>query len=122
MINTMKKTLIQMLLLVLPITAAIAAGSASATNVFVIDVRTEAEWNAGHLESAILIPHDRMETGITKVVVDKKARIYLYCRSGRRTAIAADVLKRSGYLNLTNLGTMENASKILGRKIVQEPR
>ena len=119
MINTMKKTLIQMLLLLLPITAAIAAGSASATNVFVIDVRTEAEWNAGHLESAILIPHDRIGADIAKVVVDKKSRIYLYCRSGRRTAIAADVLKRSGYQNLTNLGTMDNAARVLNMRIVK---
>ena len=119
MIKTIKRVLAQVFMLALPITSAIAGGSSSATNAFVIDVRTEAEWNAGHLESAILIPHDRIETGIAKVVVDKKSRIYLYCRSGRRTAIAADVLKRSGYPNLTNLGTMENAARVLNMRIVK---
>jgi phage shock protein E len=119
MINATKKNLVQLLLLVLPITSAIAGDSASSANTFIIDVRTEAEWNAGHLEGGILIPHDRIETGITQVVVDKKATIYLYCRSGRRTALAVGVLKKSGYQNVTNLETMENASKVLGKLIVK---
>jgi phage shock protein E len=119
MIHTMKRVLVQVFLLALMFTSAVAGGGASLTDVFVIDVRTEAEWNAGHLESAILIPHDRIETGIAKKVVNKNARIYLYCRSGRRTAISADVLKRSGYLNIINLGTMENASKTLGKQIIK---
>ncbi|NVN90620.1 MAG: rhodanese-like domain-containing protein [Desulfuromonadales bacterium] len=119
MFNATKKILIQLLLLVLPITSAIAANSVSSADTFIIDVRTEAEWNAGHLEGAILIPHDRIETGISKVVVDKKAAIYLYCRTGRRTALAVGFLKKSGYQNLSNLETLENASRVLGRRIVQ---
>lgn len=114
-----KKMILQLLLLVLPITAAFAGDTASPPNTYVIDVRTEAEWNAGHVEGAILIPHDRMEHDITKLVADKKATIYLYCRTGRRTAIAEGVLQRSGYLNLNNLRTLENASRMLNRRIVR---
>ena len=88
-------------------------------NAVIIDVRTEAEWKEGHLEGAVLIPHERIVEGITAVAPDKKGKIYLYCRSGRRTGIAFDALKQTGYENLVNLGTMQNASKILKRPIVK---
>ena len=85
----------------------------------VIDVRTEAEWNEGHLEGAILIPHDRIEAGIKSAVGDRKTKIYLYCRSGRRTGIAFDVLQNAGYRDIINLGTVENAANVLNRPIVK---
>jgi phage shock protein E len=85
----------------------------------VIDVRTEAEWKEGHIEGAILIPYDRIEEGIKSAAPDKGARIYLYCRSGRRTGIAFDVLKKAGYEDLINLGTVENAAKTLNRSVVK---
>jgi phage shock protein E len=91
-----------------------------APKAMIIDVRTEQEWkNDGHLQGAILIPHDRIEKEISAVVPDKKGRIYLYCRSGRRTALAFDVLKKAGYEDLVNLQTLENASKELNLPIVK---
>ena len=92
---------------------------AAVPQTLVLDVRTEQEWRAGHLEGAILIPHDRIGQGIAAVAPDKKGRIYLYCRTGRRTALAFDVLKKAGYEDLVNLGTMENASKELNMPIVK---
>lgn len=86
---------------------------------FVIDVRTEAEWKEGHLEGAILIPHDKIGDGIKAVVPDKSSKIYLYCRSGRRTGIAEEALKKAGYTDLVNLGTLENAAKELQKPIVK---
>jgi phage shock protein E len=85
----------------------------------VIDVRTEAEWNAGHLEGAVLIPHDRITQGITAAVPDKKTPIYLYCRSGRRTGLALDALKKAGYENVISLDTLEKASRELQRQVVR---
>jgi phage shock protein E len=85
----------------------------------VIDVRTEQEWKEGHLEGAVLIPHDRIEQGISGVAPDRKGRIYLYCRSGRRTGLAYDALKQIGYEDLVNLGTMENASRELNLPVVK---
>jgi phage shock protein E len=85
----------------------------------VVDVRTEEEWRAGHLDGAILIPHDRIEQEIAAVAPDKKTRIYLYCRTGRRTGLAFDALKRVGYEDLINLSTLENASKELNLPIVK---
>lgn len=118
MFNPLTRCLALLSMLVMPLTSSVAGDKPAVTGAIVIDVRSEAEWNAGHLEGAVLIPHDRIDSGITKVAVDKKSALYLYCRSGRRTAIAADVLKKAGYLNLINLGTMENASRVLGRQIV----
>jgi phage shock protein E len=99
--------------------APFAAEKNDAVPVVVIDVRTEAEWNEGHLEGAVLIPYDRIESDITTVAIDKKSKIYLYCRTGRRTGIAFDVLKKTGYEDLVNLETVENASKTLNRAIVK---
>lgn len=98
--------------------AVFAAGNETAA-VLVIDVRTEAEWNEGHLEGAMLIPYDKIEDGIRAVAPDKSSKVYLYCRSGRRTGIAEEVLKKAGYQDLINLGTMENAAAVLQRAVVK---
>jgi phage shock protein E len=86
----------------------------------VIDVRSESEWKEGHLENAILIPYDRIGTDIARITGNRDATLYLYCRSGRRSAIAATTLTRSGYRKLINLGTLENASRVLKRRIIRE--
>ena len=107
-------------MLLLPLTFALAETASPLSQGLVIDVRSEAEWRQGHLENAILIPYDRIGTDIARLTGDKNARLYLYCRSGRRTAIAAKTLTRAGYRNLVNLGTMENAARTLNRRIVKE--
>lgn len=96
-----------------------AQEDSAASKAVVIDVRTEQEWQAGHLDGAILIPHDRIGQEIAAVVPDKKTRIYLYCRTGRRTGLAFDVLKKAGYEDLVNLSTLENASRELNLPIVK---
>ncbi|ABL00541.1 rhodanese-like domain-containing protein [Pelobacter propionicus] len=107
-------------MLLLPLTSARAETASKPSEELVIDVRSEAEWRQGHLENAILIPYDRIGTDIARFTGDKNARLYLYCRSGRRTAIAAKALTRVGYRNLVNLGTMENAARTLKRRIISE--
>jgi phage shock protein E len=94
-------------------------GAADAPQSLVIDVRTEQEWNGGHLKGAVLIPYDRIEQGIAAVAPDKKSRIYLYCHTGRRTGLAFDVLKKAGYEDLVNLESLERASGELGLPIVK---
>jgi phage shock protein E len=96
-----------------------AQEAAVAAERLVIDVRTEQEWKEGHLAGAVLIPHDRIEQGIVAVAPDKKSRMYLYCRTGRRTGLAFDVLKKIGYEDVVNLGAMENASNVLHLPIVK---
>jgi phage shock protein E len=85
----------------------------------VIDVRTEAEWNKGHLDGAILIPYDLIGEKIGTVAEDKSKRIYVYCRSGRRSQIAKGTLEKLGYKEVKNLGSLEDAAKTMKRKIVK---
>jgi phage shock protein E len=107
------------LILAVAISAGYANESISAKKPVIIDVRTESEWAAGHLDGAVLIPYERIGDEISKVTADKKEQIYLYCRTGRRTGIAEKTLKNAGYENLINLETMENASRILNRSVVK---
>ena len=118
----MKKTCLLIVAVVLFVLGACAHApqeQVAAPRPLVIDVRTDQEWREGHLDGAILIPHDRVEQEIAAVAPDRKTRIYLYCRTGRRTGLAFDVLKKAGYEDLVNLSTLENASKELHLPIVK---
>ncbi len=107
------------LVLALLVSAVSAVENSSGPRSVIIDVRTESEWAAGHLEGAVLIPYERIGNEISKVVTDKKDTVYLYCRTGRRTGIAYETLKKAGYENLINLETVEKASKVLNRGVVK---
>ena len=76
-----------------------------------IDVRSAEEFNAGHLQDAINIPHDQILERIQSVSPDKDAPINLYCRSGRRAEVALNALKKAGYTNVTNHGGYEDLVK-----------
>jgi phage shock protein E len=86
---------------------------------FIIDVRTQDEWNDGHMEGAILIPYDMIGDKIGTVSKDRSKRIYVYCRSGRRSKIAKETLDKLGYKDVVNLGSLEDAAKTMKRKIVK---
>ena len=82
----------------------------------VIDVRTEAEWNTGHLEGAFLIEwQDILELSSD---IPKDEEIYLYCRSGNRSGKATKILLDAGYTNAKNAGSISEASKLLNIKII----
>jgi len=49
------------------------------------------------------VPYNEIEKNLDKLPVDKNARIVLYCRSGRMSAIAAEMLVRLGYTNVWNM-------------------
>lgn len=76
-----------------------------------IDVRSAEEFNAGHLQDAVNIPHDQILARIQAVSPDKKAPVNLYCRSGRRAETALTELKNAGYTNVTNHGGYEDLVK-----------
>ena len=82
----------------------------------VIDVRTESEWNTGHLEGALHIEWQ----DVLKISsdVDKDEEIFLYCRSGNRSGKATKILLDAGYVNTKNAGSMHDASELLGIKII----
>lgn len=68
-----------------------------------IDVRTLDEFNEGHLKNAqnICVTSDDFEERISKL--DKDQPIYLYCRSGKRSARAAEILKDLGFKEIYDM-------------------
>ena len=90
--------------------------SLTSMSMTVIDVRTEAEWDTGHLEGALHIEWQ----DILKVPSDiqKDEEIFLYCRSGNRSGKATKILIEAGYINAKNAGSIFDASESLGIKII----
>ena len=114
----MKRRLCLTLIIIMIAGFALTTFGKDAAMPLVIDVRTVAEWDKGHLEGAVLIPYDQIGERIDAVVKDKSQRIYVYCRTGHRASIAKEALEKMGYKDIINLGSLEDAAKILKRKIV----
>ena len=72
-------------------------------NSILLDVRTEEEYNSGHIEKSINIPLQRIEDSL-KIISDKSTPIYVYCRSGGRSSSATALLTKLGYSNVINIG------------------
>jgi phage shock protein E len=117
--DEMKKLFIFLVIAGMVIGMALSSFGADSVKQLIIDVRTEAEWNNGHIEGAILIAYDLIGERIGTVAKDKSKRIYVYCRSGRRSQIAKESLKKLGYKDAVNLGSLEDAAKTMKRKILK---
>lgn len=72
-----------------------------------IDVRTPEEFQSGHHAAAINIEYEVIGEAIANVTTDLNADIRVYCRSGRRSEVAKDVLKAMGYTQVINEGGIE---------------
>lgn len=70
----------------------------------ILDFRTEEEFNTGHIDGAILIPDTDILEKAEETLTDKSAVILVYCRSGRRSALAAADLAELGYSNVYDFG------------------
>lgn len=81
-----------------------------------VDVRTKEEFADRKLPGAINIPVDSIKSGITKPAPDKSTAVLLHCRSGRRSAIAEKELRALGYTNVWNIGSFEQAEKVVNAK------
>ena len=68
-----------------------------------LDVRSESEYDEGHIPGAILIPYTELEDRAEELL-DKEQLILIYCRSGRRSQIAAAILAELGYTNIQEFG------------------
>lgn len=80
-----------------------------------IDVRTADEFSTAHVDGAINIPYEEITARIAEVTTDPGDRIYVYCRSGRRSGIAKDALEAAGFNNVVNLGGYEDALEAAGK-------
>lgn len=76
----------------------------SETGYIIIDARTQEEFDEGHIENAILIPEYEISERAEKELTDKNQLILVYCRSGRRSKIAAQALVELGYTNVKEFG------------------
>ena len=74
------------------------------TDVAIVDVREEDERVEGYIENSILIPLDTVESQAENILKDKNQTILVYCRSGRRSAMACDVLYSLGYTDVYDFG------------------
>jgi rhodanese-related sulfurtransferase len=70
----------------------------------ILDTRTQAEYDEGHIPGAIVIPHDEITEKAEEVLTDKNQLILVYCRSGRRSKLAAEALVELGYTNIKEFG------------------
>ena len=76
----------------------------SESGYIIIDARTQEEYDQGHIPGAILIPYDESADRAEKELSDKDQLILVYCRSGRRSKIAAEELVKLGYTNVKEFG------------------
>jgi phage shock protein E len=111
---------VMLILMIIPIAGLSSSAFANDMNKpLIIDVRTAQEWDNGHIEGAVLIPYGPIGKGIGSVAKEKSQKIYVYCRTGRRSTIAKETLDKLGYKDVVNLGSLENAARILKLKIIK---
>jgi len=70
----------------------------------ILDTREQDEFDDGHIPGAILIPYTEIENKAIEMIPDKDKLILVYCRSGRRSKIAAESLAKLGYTNVKEFG------------------
>ena len=85
----------------------------------IIDVRTPEEFAAGHLDGALLYNVQDPAFDAKIADLDPSIPYVVYCRSGNRSAQAVERMKAAGFTDLTDLGSLENASSKTGIAIVQ---
>lgn len=86
------------------------SSSKIAESVKIYDVRTQEEYNASHVPSAVLLPVTDIQQG-KYPAVSKDTAIAVYCRSGNRSAEATKLLKQAGFTNVQDLGGLNDLSK-----------
>jgi rhodanese-related sulfurtransferase len=86
--------------------------------IVLIDVRTMEEFAEGHLEGALNL---NVEDGTLEAALaglDPDASYQVYCRSGRRSAIAYDLMKANGFEDVADLGSVEEAAATTGLPVI----
>lgn len=76
----------------------------SGDDLIVLDVRTQDEYDAGHIEGSVLLPNETIADTQPDLLPDLDAEILIYCRSGNRSAQAALKLVAMGYTNVYDFG------------------
>lgn len=85
----------------------------------IIDVRTPAEYSEGHLDGAVNIDIEADNFGAILGQLPTDGEYVVYCRSGNRSARAVEIMKASGFTNVTDAHGINDASSATGIAIVQ---
>lgn len=85
--------------------------------VIFLDVRTLEEYNEGHIEGAVLLPDTELAEKIEQVIPDKRALVFVYCRSGNRSKTATEKMVELGYNHVYDMGGINDAKEFF--KIVK---
>ena len=86
---------------------------------FFLDVRTQEEWDANHIEGATLIPLDQLQSRVKEVPQDQE--IVVVCRSGNRSQAGRDILRQAGIEQATSMAGGVNAWYAAGYPTVGSP-
>lgn len=84
-----------------------------------IDVRTPAEYAAGHLQGAVNIDVENPSFTSEVQKLDLNGKYLVYCHSGRRAGIAVDTMKSLGFGDVTNIGGINDAASATSLPVVQ---
>ncbi len=79
--------------------------AAVANGALLLDVRTPEEFAAGHVKGAVLIPVGELRERLAEVGARDRP-VVVYCRSGRRSALAKSILDGAGFKQVTDVGPM----------------
>jgi rhodanese-related sulfurtransferase len=71
----------------------------------ILDVRESNEYNVAHIPDAVNVPRGLLEFAIWAVVPDRKEKIFVYCKTGARAALATKMLNELGYKNAVAVDT-----------------
>lgn len=74
------------------------------TGYVILDVRTQEEYDLSHIPNAVCLDYEAVPNEAEELLTDKNQLILVYCRSGRRSAIAAQALEDLGYTNVKDFG------------------
>ncbi|MFA6844341.1 MAG: rhodanese-like domain-containing protein [Sphaerochaetaceae bacterium] len=78
-------------------------------SIVLLDVRTMEEYASGHIPGALLLPYDSISAlSAAKAIPSTGTKVIVYCRTGRRSAIAAKSLKGLGYQDVLDLGGIQS--------------
>ncbi|HKJ00569.1 MAG TPA: rhodanese-like domain-containing protein [bacterium] len=85
-----------------------------------VDVRTPAEFQSGHLQGAMNLELDRLEGLAAQALPNKDAHLVVYCHSGNRSSFAVTILQRMGYTHLVDVTGGIAAWEQQGLPVVQD--
>lgn len=85
------------------VTAVQGAEFIASSDPLILDVRTASEYANGHLENSVLIPVQEFQKRVGELAEYKDAPVFVYCRSGNRSTVAAKILVDKGFTQVVNL-------------------